>query len=118
MHEYQRSGRIGRAAQKAGVDPKTASFYLKTGLIPEERRKPRTWRTRADPLEAVWSRARTWLEDAPELEAKALFEHLLATRPAEVSGQALRSFYRRVAGWKRAYGPPKEVFFPQVRVAG
>jgi hypothetical protein len=118
MHEYQRSGRIGRAAQKAGVDPKTASFYLKTGLIPEERRKPRTWRTRADPLETIWPQARTWLEDAPELEAKTLFEHLLAKRPADVGGQALRSFYRRVAGWKRAYGPPKEVFFPQVRVAG
>jgi hypothetical protein len=52
------------------------------------------------------------------LEAKALFEHFLATKPTEVSGQALRSFYRRVSGWKRAYGPPKEVFFPQVKVAG
>ena len=46
----------------------------------------------------------------PELEAKTLPEHLLVKRPADVGGQALRSFYRRVAGWKRAYGPPKEGF--------
>jgi hypothetical protein len=118
MHEYQRSGRVGRAALKAGVDPKTASYYLRTGVTPEERRSPRTWRTRTDPLESIWSEARGWLETAPELEAKALFEHFLATKPTEVSGQALRSFYRRVSGWKRAYGPPKEVFFPQVKVAG
>ena len=118
MHEYQRSGRVGRAAQKAGVDPKTASYYINSGETPEARQKPRTWRTREDPLEAVWGHAKSWLESAPELEAKALFEHLVATRPTEVGGQALRSFYRRVAGWKRMYGPPKEVFFPQARVAG
>ena len=77
MQEYQRSGRIGRAAQKAGMDRKTAAYYINNGVCPEDRVRPRTWRTRADPLAAAWPLALRWLETAPELEAKALFEHLL-----------------------------------------
>ena len=118
MQEYQRRGRIGRAAQKAGMDRKTAAYYINNGVCPEDRVRPRTWRTRADPLSTAWPLALRWLETAPELEAKALFEHLLTLPEAGLTGSALRSFYRRVSGWKRAYGPPREVFFPQVREPG
>jgi len=118
MQEYHRSGQIGRAAQRAGMDRKTAAYYISHGVSPDERRRPRHWRTREDPLAAVWPQAQRWLESAPELEAKALFEHLVAKGDPALAGTALRSFYRRVSSWKRAYGPPKEVFFPQVRQPG
>lgn len=117
MKEYQQSGHVGRAALKASMDRKTAARYVALGHGPEVR-PPRSWRTRADPLKAVWPEAERWLERAPELEAKALFEHLLATRPNEVSARALRTFYDRVAQWKRQHGLPREVFFPQAREPG
>lgn len=118
MQEYHQCGRVGRAALKASMDRKTAAYYIKAGVSPGERKRPRTWRTRLNPLETAWPLALRWLEEAPELEAKALFEHLLATRPDLIVATALRTFYRRVASWKRAYGPPKEVFFPQARDPG
>lgn len=117
MKEYHDSGQVGRAALKASMDRKTAARYLALGHGPQAR-PPRWWRTREDPLRAVWPEAERWLGRAPELEAKALFEHLLATRPQEVGAQALRTFYARVAQWKRQHGPPREVFFPQAREPG
>jgi transposase InsO family protein len=117
MNEYQKCGRVGRAALKASMDRKTAARYLAAEHGPQVR-APRWWRTRPDPLQAVWPEAERWLGRAPELETKALFEHLLATRPEEISARAHRSFYRRVAQWKREHGAPREVFFPQARTPG
>lgn len=117
MKEYQKSGQVGRAALKASVDRKTAARYIARGQGPEVR-EARWWRTRQDPLKAVWPEAERWLGRAPELEAKALFEHLLATRPGEISARSLRTFYQRVAQWKREHGAPREVFFPQAREPG
>ena len=117
MNEYQKSGQIGLAAMKASMDRKTAAHYLAAGHGPEARGE-RWWRTRADPLSAIWTEAETWLLRAPEIETKLLFEHLLATRPGEVSLRSLRTFYDRVARWKREHGQPREVFFPQARQPG
>lgn len=117
MKEYRKGGRVGAAAMKAGIDRKTAARYLAQGHGPEER-PARWWRTRDDPLMAIWPEAESWLSRAPEVETKALFEHLLATRPSEIDARAQRSFYRRVARWKRENGAPREVFFPQAREPG
>ena len=117
MTEYQKTGEVGRAALKASMDRKTARRYIARCEGPEAR-PPRWWRTREDPLKAIWPEAERWLGRAPELEAKALFEHLLATRPEEVSAKSLRTFYERVALWKRENGVPREVFFPQAREPG
>ena len=67
------------SAMKAGMDPKTARKYVKSGVVTLTPRGPRTWRTRTDPLGAAWARAEAYLRAAPELEAKALFERLLWT---------------------------------------
>lgn len=37
-------------------------------------------------MEALWLKAKPWLEDSPELETKALFEHLLGEEPTLASG--------------------------------
>jgi transposase len=118
MKEHAMGGSVSRSAMMAGMDRKTAQRYLKAGCGPDGLRTPHTWRTRADPLAAIWPEAQRWLEHTPELEAKALFEHLLATRAGEIDSRALRTFQRRVTEWRERHGPPKEVFFPQVREPG
>lgn len=118
MKEYNASGVLAHAAMKADVDLKTARRYIRAGKGPQEMKPRHTWRTRADPVEAIWPQAERMLEETPELEAKLLFEHLLAARPDVVDGRALRTFQRRVTQWRRRHGPPKEVCFAQVREPG
>ncbi len=115
-------------AMKAGMNRKTAGKYLSQDNVLEQRRVPHTWKTRKDPLEAIWPKALSMLQDAPELEAKALFEYLV---PAAVAGgppgkdapggleeKHLRTFQRRVKDWRLANGPGKEVFFTQDHTPG
>jgi transposase len=118
MTTYQQDGVVSHAAMKAGMHRETAARYLAAQAGPGQLRAPHTWRTRNDPLEALWLKAKPWLEATPELEAKALFEHLLAEDPALASGQALRTFQRRVRRWRAQHGPPREVHFPQRREPG
>ena len=42
------------AAAKAGMDPKTARKYLRSGKLPSEMPVDRNWRTREDPFNDVW----------------------------------------------------------------
>ena len=58
------------------------------------------------------------LQDAPELEGKALFEWLCGERPGRYSPGQLRTFQRRVREWRALHGPDKEVYFPQVHEPG
>ena len=58
------------------------------------------------------------LSQAPELEAKELFEHLRGLNPDLVAGSALRSFQRRVLQWRLQHGRDKEVFFEQEHLPG
>jgi len=96
----------------------TATKYLKLDKLPSELRKPRTWRTREDPFEADWVWIAHRLRDAPELEAKALFEHLLLIHPDRYHAGQLRTFQRKLKQWRAIEGPPKEVFFAQQHRAG
>jgi hypothetical protein len=59
----------------------------------------------------------TWLEKTPELDAKALFQHLLVEHPERIAAarDALHTFQRRVPVWRMKIGPTQEIFPPQVR---
>ena len=118
MTNYQQSGVVSHAAMKAGMDRETATRYINAQAGPSQLKTPHTWRTREDPLEALWLKAKPWLETSPELEAKALFEHLLGEDPTGAPGHALRTFQRRVRQWRAQHGPPREVHFPQAREPG
>lgn len=100
------------SAMKAGMSRNTARKYLRQKDVMEQRQVPHTWRTRRDPLAAIWPRAEEMLGQAPELEAKALFEHLAEGRE-ELKPGLLRTFQRRVKAWRLKDGPDKEVFFTQ-----
>lgn len=113
MKTYTKTAVLSTAAIKAGMHRETAAKYLASGQGPQPEKT--RGRRRPDPLTTIWADAERMLADAPELEAKALFEHLLAGTTAPQAQRALRTFQRRVLGWRRRHGPPKEVFFPQAR---
>jgi transposase len=118
MSEYQETGNVTKSAMKAGMSRRIARKYLQAGRPPQELQAKHTWRTREDPLVEIWPEAEAMLEEAPDLEAKALFEHLWERAPWAVQEKHLRTFQRRVKLWRMAHGPDKEVFFPQDWEAG
>lgn len=118
MEEMSKHGKVGRAALRAGMDRKTARKYLSQGQLPSQLRQPRSWRTRPDPFAEDWPGIAERLADAPELEARALFEDLLGRQPERYDPGQLRTFQRRVKQWRAQEGPDKEVFFPQAHRPG
>src|ERR1017187_10435250 len=118
MNEYQVTGNVTNSALKSAMSRPTARKYVTAAQPPPELQAKHRWRTRQDPLVEIWPQAETLLAEAPELEAKALFEHLWEPSPWAVQEKHLRTFQRRVKLWRLQYGPDKEVFFPQDWEAG
>lgn len=118
MSEYQKMGKLEKAALRAGLDRKTARKYLRTGQLPSQGAPGHDWRTRPDPFARHWAEVESLLRDAPELEAKALFGWLCERYPGEYPAGQLRTLQRRVQAWRALHGPPQEVFFAQVHTPG
>ena len=106
------------AAVKSGMSEKTARKYMRNGLLPSESKKPRDWKTRQDPFEAIWPSVLVLLEVHPKIEAKTLFEEIQRRYPGRFEEGQLRTFQRRVKNWRIEYGDSKEVFFEQVHEPG
>jgi hypothetical protein len=113
MEEMSKTGRVGLASLKAGMHRETGRKYLREGKLPSEMTKPRTWRTRPDPFAEDWPWVEAFLRDAPELEAKTLFELLLEHHPERYQPGQLRTLQRHIRRWRAQEGPAKEVFFAQ-----
>ncbi len=113
MKLLKQEKRLSSAAEKAGMDEKTARKYRALGKLPSEVAPERNWRTRADPFADKWEEVRSKLETNPGLEAKTLFEDLQRRRPGEFQDGQLRTLQRRVKNWRAQEGPSKEVFFEQ-----
>ena len=108
------------AAAAAGMSVRTARSW-ETGPLPSERKRKRTWRTRVDPFDGVWTREVVALLEADTegvLEAKTLLEELERRHPGEYGPQRLRTLQRRIRDWRAPQGPAKEVCFEQRPVAG
>jgi hypothetical protein len=118
MSEYKETGSISESALQADVDRHTARKYLEAGKSPSELQVPHTWRTRPDPLEKIWPEVVAMLQDAPELEAKTLFEHFLVRPDSGLEEAHLRTFFRRVRHWRATQGPEREVMFAQEQQPG
>lgn len=118
MDEMSKQGRIGLASLRAGLHRNTARRYLEAGKLPSELKQPRTWRTREDPFATDWEEITHRLAEAPELEARTLFEDLMQRRPGRYQEGQLRTFQRRVKQWRAEHGPDREIFFPQQHRAG
>lgn len=113
MKQYQLENHIGRSAIKAGIDPKTAGKYVKGAAGPDEHRGERCWRTHPDAFADAWPAVEELLYREPELQAKVIFEELLAKESGKFSRRQQRSFERRVRAWKRRHGAERELFFTQ-----
>ena len=100
------------------MDEKTARKYRNGEKLPSELKKPRTWRTRADPFEEVWPEVLARLEAEPKLRAFALFGWLQEKYPGRFPDSQRRTFERRVRAWRAVRGPNREVIFPQVHPPG
>ncbi len=110
---------LGQAADKAGMDEKTARKYRELGRLPSEVGSERTWRTRLDPFAEVWPEVHALLQEAPGLEAKTLFTWLKTKYPEKkFDDSQLRTFQRGIKRWRATAGPAKEVFFSQVHQPG
>lgn len=71
---------------------------------PTHRKQPaarRTWRTRSDPFEGVWTDVLGWLQEEPDATAKLLFDPLRDHHPGRFSPGQLRTLQRRVKEWRR-----------------
>ena len=62
--------------------------------------KPRSWRTRADPFEGVWSKVLTWLQKDPDATAKSLFQRLQSEYPGKFVDGQVRTLQRRIKDWR------------------
>jgi len=118
MTEYKKTKNLTDSAMKADVDRHTARKYIEAGKGPAELQAKHTWRTRSDPLDQIWEEVAAMLRDAPELEAKTLFEYFLERPDSGLQEGHLRTFFRRVRHWRATEGPEREVFFAQEQQPG
>jgi len=119
MEEMTKKQNKSFAAMKSGMDRQTAAKYLELGKLPSELPPiDREWRTRKNPFEQHWPKVKKWLENAPELEAKFLFEQLCEKYPGEYQEGQVRTLQRQIKRWRATEGPDKEVFFSQKHYPG
>lgn len=105
MTERSKGRTQEQAAAKANLDSRqTVGKYERLGQLPSELKRPRTYRTRSDPFETDWSELETLLEQAPELDAKTLFEWLCERQPEKYQEGQLRTLQRHVSTWRALHG--------------
>jgi len=118
MEELSKGRTVEQASARASMHRNTGGKYRRLKKLPSELQPPRTWRTREDPFAEDWPAIVARLADAPELEARALFEDLMDRKPGCYEPGQLRTFQRHVRRWRAQEGPPKEVFFSQAHRPG
>jgi transposase InsO family protein len=106
------------AAAKAGISERSARRIERSDALPSQR-PSRSWRTRCDPLAAVWEAEvmPLLLADA-ELNAVTLLEELQRRHPGEYDAGVLRTLQRRLRQWRAMHGAEREVFFAQEHPPG
>ena len=106
------------AAAKSGFSERTARRIDKDPRLPSQKTPKRSWRTRSDPLAAVWPRALELLK-IDGILAVTIFDTLQEEfGPDAVPDGVRRTVERRVAEWRALHGGDKEVFFPQRHEVG
>lgn len=101
MRERQKGRTKEQAAASANLrSRKTVTKYEGLEKLPSELKQPRRHRTRQDPFVEDWPTMERMLGDAPNLEAKALFEWLCEQHSGRYPPGQLRSFQRHVATWR------------------
>jgi len=112
MSKRQQGKRQETAAACAAISERSGRRIEKgeRQSIPGERH----WRTREDPLEAIWENELVpLLETEPQLTGLTLWEYLEDEHAGQFPYRVLRTLQRRVKHWKATEGPGKTVIFRQ-----
>lgn len=106
------------AAAKAGISERSARRVERSHTLPSQRPE-RSWRTREDPLAAVWdAEVVPLLQADAALNAVTLLEELQRRHPGEYGAGVLRTLQRRIRQWRAVHGAEREVFFAQEHPPG
>ena len=106
------------AAAKVGISERSARRIENAAGLPSQRPK-RHWRTREDPLSAVWdSEVIPLLQVDAQLNAVTLLEELQRRYPGQWDRKVLRTLQRRLSLWRAQFGAEREVFFAQEHPPG
>src|SRR5882672_9883192 len=97
---------LSGAALRSSMSENTARRY-RTGELPSQRKKPRTYRTRRDPFALVWPEIEALLESAPGLEAVTIFETLVQRPDTSFTEGQIRTLQRRIRRWRAKAGPDR-----------
>lgn len=104
------------ASAKSGMS--ISSGYITEKCL-RQPKKPRTHRTRTDPLaDILESELLPLLGNEPTLTGLTLWEHLDDNFPKEYPYGLLRTLQCRVANYNLEHGPSKDVIFSQSFPAG
>jgi hypothetical protein len=117
MSKRQQGKSQETASAKAAISERSGRRIEKgeRHSIPGERH----WRTREDPLAAIWeTELLPLLEKEPQLTGLTLWEYLDDQHAGQFPYEVLRTLQRRVKHWKATQGPDKVVIFRQSVPAG
>jgi transposase InsO family protein len=118
---YMNTRQLGKSQQTAAAK---AAISERSGRRIEKGERPsipgeRHWRTREDPLDAIWEKELVpLLEREPQLTGLTLWEYLEDEHAGQFPYKVLRTLQRRVKQWKATQGPDKAVIFRQSVPAG
>jgi transposase InsO family protein len=101
------------AAAKAGISERSARRIEGAETLPSQQ-PARSWRTREDPLTAVWeAEIVPLLRSDGQLNAVTLLEELQRRHPGQYSAAVLRTLQRRMRQWRAMHGAERDVYFAQ-----
>ena len=106
------------SAAKAGISERSARRIDDAQTLPSQQPE-RAWRTRQDPLTAVWdTEVVPLLQTDASLNAVTLLEELQRRHPGRYGTDVLRTLQRRVRQWRALHGAEREVYFAQEHPPG
>jgi hypothetical protein len=121
VHKYkQHRNKLSQVASaaKAGISERSARRIEDAQSLPSQRPE-RNWRTREDPLSAVWdSEVIPLLQSDARLNAVTLLEELQRRYPGQWDTSVLRTLQRRMRLWRAKFGVEREVYFAQEHPPG
>lgn len=121
VHKYkQHRNKLSQvaAAAKTGISERSARRIEGATGLPSQR-TGRSWRTREDPLSAVWdSEVIPLLQTDVRLNAVTLLEELQRRYPGQWGHNVLRTLQRRIRLWRTQFGAEREVYFAQEHPPG
>lgn len=106
------------AAAKSGISERSARRIEGADALPSQRPE-RSWRTRDDPLAAVWdAEVVPLLKVDAQINAVTLLEELQRRHPGQYDESVLRTLQRRLRQWRATDGAEREIYFAQEHPPG